>query len=280
MSSRRLESPGLLREIEGMRAVAVLAVLLYHAEFGFSGGYVGVDVFFVLSGFLITGVLQRDHETNGCISLPNFYARRARRLLPAAALVLLATIVLGDRLLSPVRAHQTAVDAAYAAGFVANFHFAADGADYLRSTLPPSLLQHWWSLAVEEQFYLVWPGLLALTWWASKRVARSGLVVCSSLAVASFIVGIQLTRHNPAWGYFATWARGWELALGAVCTFLWPHRHRLPVRAVGGWCGLTMVAYSSLRFDAATAFPGTAALVPVTGTVLVILSIGAAGIKG
>lgn len=267
-------SAQILPEIEGMRALAVLVVLLYHAHFGFSGGYIGVDVFFVVSGFLITSLLKREHEATGRIRLRRFYARRARRLLPAATLVLLTTLLLANRLLSPVRAHQTAVDAAFAGGFVANFHLASVGADYLQATQPPSLLQHWWSLAVEEQFYLVWPGLLAVTWWLGRRIARSGLIVCFAVAATSFAIGLRLTRHNPSWGYFATWSRGWELALGAICAFLWSGRHRMPSRAISGWCGVAAIAYSAIRFNSLTPFPGTAALVPVLGSMLVILSIG------
>jgi peptidoglycan/LPS O-acetylase OafA/YrhL len=274
---------GLIREIEGMRAVAVTVVLLYHAHFGFSGGYVGVDVFFVLSGFLITRLLQRERLKTGRISLSDFYARRARRILPAATLVILTTLVLAHLLISPVRAHQTAVDATWAGGFVANFHFAAIGADYLQSTQAPSLLQHWWSLAVEEQFYLVWPSLLTLAWRfsrSSRRITAIGVTVSTVIAGASFWVGLQLTHTNPSWGYFATWSRGWELAGGALCTFLWNSRHRIPLRAVGGWLGVASILYAVFRFDATTRFPGYAALAPVVGTMLVILSIGAKGSPG
>ena len=263
-----------------MRAVAVLSVLLYHAHFGVSGGYVGVDVFFVISGFLITTLLFDERAATGRIALGNFYARRIRRLLPAATLVLLATVLLTHQMLDPVRAHRTAIDARWSGAFLANIHFAIDGGDYLRSTLPPSPLQHWWSLAVEEQFYLLWPGLLGLVWWRARRLALRAFVVCGALAVASFFVGLHLTTNRPSWGYYAPWSRGWELAFGAMCAFVWPHRHRLPGRALAGWVGAAMVAYGALVFDRTTAFPGTAALVPVAGTALLILSIGAAHSPG
>ena len=242
----------LLPEIEGLRAVAVASVLVYHAHLGLSGGFVGVDVFFVVSGFLITGLLVREFESSGRISLREFYARRARRLLPAAALVLLVSLVLSNRLLDPVRAHQNSVDTLYASAFVANFHFAQVGSDYFRQNDAVSTLQHWWSLAVEEQFYVVWPGLLALTWWLVGRrrrawVARAGaLGVILGLGTASFVVGFRLTHDNPSWGYFATWARGWELAVGAACAFLWAVRDRfLPVavRGVAGWAGIALITY-------------------------------------
>jgi len=274
---------GLLTEIEGLRAVAVGTVLLFHAHLGFSGGYVGVDVFFVVSGFLITGLILREYEETGRVSLREFYARRARRLLPAAALVLLVTLVLADRLFDPLRAARNAVDALYAAGFVANFRFAASGADYFEQGMAPSAIQHWWSLAVEEQFYFLWPGLLALTWRVFSRSRRpvrvrmSALAVVLVIGVVSFIVGYRLTSSNPSWGYFATWSRGWELAAGAACAFLWAYRdrvHALVLRSILGWVGMVLIGYSALRFDGSTPFPGTAAWYPVAGTILVIASIG------
>lgn len=278
MNSPSFRAPtgrGLLAEIEGLRAVAVISVLLYHAHFGFSGGFVGVDVFFVLSGFLITRLLVRERETTGRISLAAFYARRVRRLLPAASLVLLAIVVGSYLLYNPLRAHDTAVDAAWAAGFVANFRFARLGTDYLASSNDPSLIQHWWSLAIEEQFYLVWPGLLAAAWALHRRVASSALVACAVVAVTSFVVGWQLTDSNASWAYFAPWSRGWELAAGGMCAFVFRHRSRVPVRAWLGWIGMAAILVSAVVYDASTPFPGVAALAPVLGTCAVILSIGA-----
>lgn len=273
----------LLPEIEGLRALAVLTVLLYHAHLGFSGGYVGVDVFFVVSGFLITGLLLREFEQSGSISLREFYGRRARRLLPAAAVVLVVTLVLADRLLGPLRAHDNARDTLFAAGFIANFHFASSGADYFQQGGAPSLLQHWWSLAVEEQFYLLWPGLLALLWMlvgrhrSASRIRFSALGLTAVLGGASYVIGHRLTSSNPSWGYFATWSRAWELAVGAACAFLWPYRERVALhrlRSVLGWVGVALILYAALRLDDLTPFPGTAAWYPVIGTVLVIGSIG------
>jgi len=280
MAATTERTSALLKEIEGMRALAVTSVLLYHAGFGLSGGYIGVDVFFVVSGFLITSLLQREFQSTGRISLSGFYARRARRLLPAATLVLITTVVLAQQMLNPVRAHQTAVDSLWSGGFLANFHFAQVGADYLQSTQPPSLVQHWWSLAVEEQFYVIWPGLLALTWFVWRRVTAAGLSICIAVTVASFAIGVYLTEHNPSWGYFASWARAWELSLGGVCAFAWGHRRRIPWGAVLGWLGMAAVVATIFVYDETTDFPGTAALVPVLGTVAVILSIGARGGPG
>src|SRR5438093_3824673 len=150
-------------DIQGLRALAVLLVVLAHAGVGLlPGGFVGVDVFFVLSGFLITGLLLAEARAKGSISLIDFYVRRARRILPAAALTLLATDLAAFFLLNFLRARDAVHDSLYAAGFAANFRFAARGMDYFAQTNPPSPLLHYWSLAVEEQFYLVWPALLSL----------------------------------------------------------------------------------------------------------------------
>ncbi|MEY4228816.1 MAG: hypothetical protein RLZ84_1408, partial [Actinomycetota bacterium] len=149
-------SPRRRSDIEGLRALAVALVLLYHAHVpGFGGGYVGVDVFFVLSGFLITGLLVNEREQTGRISFSTFYSRRVRRILPMSALVVVATLVASYVWLEPLRLRELGSDAIGTATFSSNFLFANRGADYLQSTLPPSPLQHYWSLAVEEQFYVV-----------------------------------------------------------------------------------------------------------------------------
>jgi hypothetical protein len=154
---------GFRPDLEGLRAVAVVLILLYHASVPrASGGYVGVDVFFVLSGFLITGLLLREVRRTGTISLPSFYARRARRLLPAAALVLLATIAASTVVLPALEMTDVAGDAASAALYVSNMRFAFQATDYLRADLAPSPILHYWSLSVEEQFYVFWPAIVML----------------------------------------------------------------------------------------------------------------------
>ena len=156
-------NPGFRQDIQGLRALAVLLVILDHARIGpFHGGFVGVDVFFVISGFLITGLLVSEAERTGRASLLGFYARRARRILPAATLVIVATVVASTYFLSAVEANGVIEDAVWATFFAANFKFARDGTDYFQNDTPPSPLQHYWSLSVEEQFYLVWPLLVLL----------------------------------------------------------------------------------------------------------------------
>ena len=151
-------------DVEGLRAVAIVLVVLYHVHAGLApGGYVGVDVFFVISGFLITGQLVRELRTDGRISFLAFYARRARRILPAAMLTVIVTAVASALLLNPLAAKRALDDVLSAIYFGANVHFAAQGADYFNAGLSPSPIQHFWSLAVEEQFYIVWPLLLVVS---------------------------------------------------------------------------------------------------------------------
>ncbi|HRK47419.1 MAG TPA: acyltransferase, partial [Nocardioides sp.] len=155
--------PGFRQDIQGLRALAVVLVILDHADIGpFHGGFIGVDVFFVISGFLITGLLVSEAERTGRASLLGFYARRARRILPAATLVIVVTVVASILFLSAVEATGVIQDALWATFFLANFKFASDGTDYFQNDTPPSPLQHYWSLSVEEQFYLVWPLLVLL----------------------------------------------------------------------------------------------------------------------
>ncbi len=168
-------NPGFRQDIQGLRALAVLLVILDHARIGpFHGGFIGVDVFFVISGFLITGLLVSEAERTGRVSLLGFYARRARRILPAATLVIVATVAVGAYYLSAVEASGAIKDALWATFFAANFKLARDGTDYFQNDTPPSPLQHFWSLAVEEQFYVVWPLLvLLLCLYAAWRARRS-----------------------------------------------------------------------------------------------------------
>jgi peptidoglycan/LPS O-acetylase OafA/YrhL len=264
-------------DIEGLRAVAIVAVLLCHAGVGFlAGGYVGVDVFFVISGFLITRLLLGELDRTGTISLRGFYARRAKRLLPLSA-VLLATVgVLAMILLSPLRNTEVAGDIVAAALYVANWHFAAQSVDYFAQGLEPSPVLHLWSLAIEEQFYLVWPGLmLAATWFwrRSGRAVRPVLwVVLAIVLVGSLVYGIALTDEKPAFAYFSTFARAWELGLGAALALAGAVRlPRLGAFALG-WLGVAAIVYASFAFTAETTFPGTAALVPTLGAAALILS--------
>ncbi len=264
-------------DIEGLRAVAIVAVLLCHAGVPFlAGGYVGVDVFFVISGFLITKLLVGELDRTGTISLRGFYARRAKRLLPLSAILLTTVGILSMIFLSPLRNTEVAGDITSAALYVANWHFAAQSVDYFAQGLEPSPVLHLWSLAIEEQFYLVWPGLmLAVTWFWRRRgkSVRPVLWVALALILAgSLIYGVILTDDKPAFAYFDTFARAWELALGAALALA--GTVKLPkLSAVAlGWIGVAAIVYASFFFTAETSFPGTAALIPTLGAAALILS--------
>lgn len=262
-------------DIEGLRALAVGLVVLSHAGVrAVEGGYIGVDVFFVVSGFLITGLLVRERKTTGRLSMAGFYARRARRILPAASLVLILTVLASYEWLGFVRGNVIAEDGKWAALFAANLRFASEGTQYLNLTAPPSPLQHYWSLAVEEQFYLVWPLLLLTVATIAPRLSllTKLAAVLALIIAASFAWSILQTRTDPAWAFFSPLTRAWELALGSFLAVGEPHLRRLPAR-IGpwlGWAGLAAVAGAALAFDNGTAFPGYAAALPVAGTAMVV----------
>jgi peptidoglycan/LPS O-acetylase OafA/YrhL len=254
-------------DVEGLRAVAVVAVVLYHAGLGaFDGGFVGVDVFFVLSGFLITGLLWRELTSTGRVRFGEFYARRARRLLPASALVLVLTVIASAVAFSALRAGDVGKDAAAAAAYVANYRFALVRTDYLASTAPSPLL-HFWSLAVEEQFYVVWPLLLL----AAFRVKRVGAVL-GVVAVASFAFCVWLTDASQPWAFFSLPARAWELAVGGLLALAVPRLRGLPRGAAVplGWLGLAAIGAAVVAYGPTTPFPGVAAALPVLGTAAVV----------
>jgi peptidoglycan/LPS O-acetylase OafA/YrhL len=270
-------------DIQGLRALAVLLVVLGHAGVGsVSGGFVGVDVFFVVSGFLITGLLLAEAHAKGSVSLVDFYVRRARRILPAAALTLLATDVASFVLLNFLRARDAVQDSLYAAGFAANFRFAARGLDYFAQADPPSPLLHYWSLAVEEQFYLVWPVVLSLVLlgvrfmrrrrrpgrWQQRRLFLA-VVLLASLSLAW---SVHLTATVPTAAYFSPFTRAWELGLGAALAVGASTFVRVPPlgRLAMGWTGLLAIALAAVLFSERTPFPGSAALLPTVGTALAL----------
>lgn len=259
-------------DIEGLRAVAVVLVVLFHAGVpGIAGGYIGVDVFFVISGFLITSLLLREVRETGGLSLIDFYARRARRILPAAALVLVATLLAGYHWLGFLRGDEIAEDVTWAALFASNFRFATQSVDYLASQGAQSPLQHFWSLAVEEQFYLVWPAAIVLLLWLGFRWAI-GYWLAAAVA-ASFAYSIW---QGGTWAYFSPATRAWELGAGCLLALAGTRLDRIPARiatALAG-AGLALIVVAALTFDEATTFPGYAAALPVAATVLVLAGRG------
>ena len=265
-------------DVEGLRAVAVVVVLLYHAGVPFAGGgYVGVDVFFVISGFLITGLLLKELEQTGTVSLARFYARRAKRLLPMTVVVLGAVALVAWPLFDPVRMDRVSWDIVASGLYVMNWRLAFQTTDYFAAGLQASPVQHFWTLAIEEQFYLVWPALLlAVAWWCrrSGRGLRLSLAVTfTAVAVLSFAYGVHVTYQEASAAYFSTLTRGWELALGGVLALVPASRlGRLPRPAsvALAWAGLGAIALATYRLGDGTLYPGTAALLPTLGTAAII----------
>jgi peptidoglycan/LPS O-acetylase OafA/YrhL len=265
-------------DLEGLRAVAVVLVLLFHAGIpGFPGGYVGVDVFFVLSGFLITGLIVRELQRTGTVSLVAFYARRARRLLPAAALALIVTVIVSAWMLPPLLVPGVATDGIAAALYSANIRYALQATDYLQAEVAPSPLLHFWSLGVEEQFYLFWPALLLFAAARRSDAVRRIAVVVVLVGAGSFALSMWLTQVAEPWAFFSLPARAWELALGAGLALAATRSLALPrVGAVAAsGVGLAMIVTAGVVFDTGTPFPGSAALLPTVGAALVI----AAGLR-
>ncbi|MFJ5927191.1 acyltransferase family protein [Kitasatospora sp. NPDC092948] len=263
-----VERPRFRPDIEGLRAVAVLAVLAFHAAVpGLAGGFVGVDVFFVISGYLITGLLRSESAATGKVRLAEFYSRRARRLLPSAAVVLAVVAVLGALLTAPLRRADLERDVLASALSVANWRFIAEQTDYLAAGRDPSVLLHFWSLAVEEQFYLLWAPLMALAArWAWKRRTLLGLTLV--LGAGSF----WLSLHWSAGAYLSTPTRAWQFAAGAVVALLPIRRIPRLIRELLGLGGMAAVLGAVLVFDARTPYPGYAALVPTIGTAAIVLA--------
>src|SRR5664280_1602318 len=206
-------------DVEGLRAVAVLLVVLYHAGVPrLTGGFVGVDVFFVLSGFVITGVLLREHAASGKTRLSAFYGRRSRRILPAATLVIILTVLASYHWLGFITGDETAGVARTTSLFYANFHFIAAGTNYLASQQPPSALQNYWSLSVEEQFSLVYPALFFIAAFTLRHISLR--LKLTALLVAgiedSFAWSLHQTSANSIAAFFSPFTRAWELALGAL----------------------------------------------------------------
>jgi peptidoglycan/LPS O-acetylase OafA/YrhL len=260
-----------------LRAIAVGLVLVFHA-YGtpFSGGFVGVDVFFVISGFLITDILMREHSTTGRVSILGFYGRRVRRILPASALVVVTTVIAAYYFLGFLTGNDVAVAATWTAVFAANIHFGFVDTDYFGSRLPPSPLLHMWSLGVEEQFYLVWPGLFLLLVLIVRGTHHRHALAAALVAIiaASFAWSVFQTGADPTWAYFSPFTRACELGLGALIAVVGPaiNRKLKPRWAAEllALCGLTGIASSALLLNSSTPYPGALIACPVVSTALLI----------
>jgi peptidoglycan/LPS O-acetylase OafA/YrhL len=254
-------------QIQALRAVAAVLVVIYHAKVT-SGGYIGVDIFYVISGFLITGLLLRELDGTGSLALKAFYLRRVKRLLPASFFVLFVTAIVAWTVYPTTLRHGLGKDIAAAGAYVSNYLFALWQMDYQNLNATPPVVIHYWSLAVEEQFYVFWPFIIfALYRYGARRAVFFGVV---AITAASFLFSLFLTPREPIWSFYSLPTRAWELGVGALLLFI-PKRIRFSSNY--GWAALGLILFGTLTFTDKTPFPGTAALVPVIGTAFAISSL-------
>lgn len=265
-------------DIQALRAFAILAVLLYHLwPKRLEGGYIGVDIFFVISGYLITGQLWRQVERNNRVNFADFWARRARRLLPASLLVIAVTAV-ATFFLTPKTWFLSIVGDIFSSTFyVENWMLAAKATDYLQEDAPSSPFIHFWSLSVEEQYYVFWPLVMFVALWLSRKAKSHKSTVVSVLAaifVSSFVYSIYLTATLPELAYFSTFTRAWEFAAGAMLSVLLSGERAAASKFANNpaffWVGLALITAPVFLFDAKTPFPSFWAAIPVVGAVLVL----------
>ncbi len=281
-------------DIEGLRGVAVLLVVLFHAGMlsasgvQIRGGFIGVDLFFVVSGYLITGLLIRERERNGKISFSRFYARRVKRILPAAAVVLLVTIVLSAQLVTLLQRPSTMQDGASAALSIANIRFALTTDYFHPDNFSPFL--HFWSLGVEEQFYFVWPAILAVVAWKRPRLGIG--IALAAITVVSLAASLVVTDANPPMAFYMLPTRAWQLSAGGLLAVGAGSLDRLPgairalfgrFMAILGWVALVALLIAAWTITGgglavagvnqpSTPYPGTAAIIPTLAGVLLIAS--------
>ena len=265
-------------DIEGLRALAVLGVVAFHfGATGLPGGFVGVDIFFVISGYLITRHLQQEIATRGTVNLWAFYARRARRLLPASLFVILVTLIAGYFILAPAEQELYSKGALFASTYMINVWLIRWSLDYFAPDAASNPFIHFWSLSVEEQFYLAWPALLLLFAWL--RPGKRGLfVLMAAVAAVSFALCAWLTQVSQPWAFYFSPLRAWEFAFGGLASMTlldeWARRSR--IAPVIGWLGVALIAGAYLMVSEEFAFPGFIALVPAAGSVMVLLG----GVQG
>jgi peptidoglycan/LPS O-acetylase OafA/YrhL len=256
-----------LPQIQGLRALAVVLVLLYHAKF-LPGGYIGVDIFYVISGYLITSLLLRECEKTDGISFARFYLRRIKRLLPASSLVLIITALVSWWVYPSILRADLGRDIAAASLYISNYFFALWQMDYQNLDAIPPVVIHYWSLAVEEQFYLLWPLIIYLLYkFGKRRTVGIGIAV---ITLISFLLSLFLTSASPLWAFYSLPTRAWELGIGALVLFFPAKWGDFQGYA---WLAVIAIGYSAARFTDASAFPGTAALFPVLATALTLASV-------
>ncbi len=259
-----------ITQIQGLRALAALLVTLFHAKW-VNGGFIGVDIFYVISGFLITGLLLREIERTGTINFKEFYARRFKRLLPTSFFVLLVTAVASWLLIPDTMRSSLGRDIIAASLYVSNYLFAWWQADYQNLDATPSPVIHYWSLAVEEQFYLIWPLLILFFFIAATKFKKKILLtlLVATVTALSFVFSIYQTETSPIWAFYSLPTRAWELGLGALLVLLPP----IKTKKLVGLLGFILIIVSAFIFGETTAFPGVNAVLPVLGTVMLISTI-------
>ncbi len=255
-----------ITQIQGLRAVAAILVTVFHARL-VPGGFIGVDIFYVISGYLITGLILREIEKTGTLDLRSFYQRRIKRLLPTSVFVLFVTAIFAWILFPPITRDALGRDLFAAAAYISNYLFAWWQNDYQNLNATPSPFIHYWSLAVEEQFYLVWPLFILFLARYGKKIVFAGIAITTLL---SLLFSIYLTQVAPIWAFYSLPTRAWELGFGALLLFLPETKKKIRILP---WLGFFGIAISSFNFNENTAFPGKNALVPVLATVFLMASI-------
>jgi peptidoglycan/LPS O-acetylase OafA/YrhL len=259
-----------ITQIQGLRALAAILVTLFHAKW-ISGGFIGVDIFYVISGFLITGLLMREIDRTGTINFKEFYARRFKRLLPTSFFVLVITAIFAWFLLPGITRASLGRDVIAAGLYVSNYLFAWWQTDYQNLDATPSPVIHYWSLAVEEQFYLLWPILILAFFFLAVKLKSKNFIawMVASVTLLSLIYSIYLTENSPIWAFYSLPTRAWELGIGALIVLV----PQMKMKKVFGLIGFILLFIGSFLFNESTAFPGINALLPVLGTALLIATV-------
>ena len=255
-----------ITQIQGLRALAAILVTVFHARL-LPGGFIGVDIFYVISGYLITGLILREIEKTGTLDLRSFYQRRIKRLLPTSVFVLFVTAIFAWILFPPITRDALGRDLFAAATYISNYLFAWWQNDYQNLNATPSPFIHYWSLAVEEQFYLIWPIFILFLARYGNKVILGGIAITT---LGSLLFSIYLTQVAPIWAFYSLPTRAWELGFGALLLFIPETKKKMRILP---WLGFFGITFASLNFNENTAFPGKNALIPVIATVVLIASI-------